>query len=336
MGPTDFVKDASIRPTGTFPGRLVLGIDQFFKATEYNGELGRLAHRKAHSDAISRGLQGADLLAHVARSTEALRVNDATLRAEAFSTVVLDTWSPWSPAESELPARGFGKVGRIDDEKFLNASRWRSVAEIPDFPFASFTEMLSAVAAGRCYISVPSTGFRFTNLTSARAAQAFGGFLSWVPLLAALASVVAAIRWKNGWMLLGMPAAVFGFVAGASSISLVRPLLFTAQRDPAISLPLRLMAWMLSVLFRPIVGAFLGPILFAWMLFTDRQAAAWIVASYVISVHSVRVFRALGTIALRTAAKKSEAFFLFALSQGLCGLRDKTGEFLRQPERAQL
>jgi hypothetical protein len=89
---------------------------------------------------------------------------------------------------------------------------------------------------------------------------------------------------------------------------------------------------MLSVLFRPIVGALLGPILFAWMLLTDRQAGAWIVASYVLSVHAIRVFRARGAIALRSAAKKSEGFFLFALSQGLCGLRDRKGEVFK-PER---
>jgi hypothetical protein len=69
------------------------------------------------------------------------------------------------------------------------------------------------------------------------------------------------------------------------------------------------------------------------MLFTDRQAAAWVIASYMLSVHSIRIFRARAAIALRNAAEKSEAFFLFALSQGLCGLRDKTGKFLRQPER---
>jgi hypothetical protein len=72
------------------------------------------------------------------------------------------------------------------------------------------------------------------------------------------------------------------------------------------------------------------------MLFTHHHAAAWIVASYMLSVHAIRVFRARGTIALCAATKTSEAFFLFALSQGLCGLRDKTtGEFLRRLEREQ-
>jgi hypothetical protein len=86
---------------------------------------------------------------------------------------------------------------------------------------------------------------------------------------------------------------------------------------------------MLLLLSVPIVGVFLPSILFAWMLFTDRQAGACTVASYLLSVHALRSFRARGTIAVRCAAKNTEAFFLFALSQGLCGLRDKTtGEFI--------
>jgi len=154
-----------------------------------------------------------------------------------------------------------------------------------------------------------------------------------VPFLIALASVVVAVISKNGWMLLGIPSAVFALVVGASSISLIRPFLYLTANDHAVWLPLRLIARIVLPLLGPIVGAFLCSILFVWMLFTDRQAAAWVIASYMLSVHSIRIFRARAAIALRNAAEKSEAFFLFALSQGLCGLRDKTGKFLRQPER---
>jgi hypothetical protein len=327
--------DKSFHSAGmTFPARLILGVDQFFKVERYNSELYRLAYRQARKQAVTEGLQGAELSAHVARSQIALR-SDPALRAAAYWIVSMVSWdTPSARLESTAERTGIRKIfGATEEERLLNASHWRSVSAIPNLPFASFGEMLKGIADGRCYISVDeSTAFRFTNLTSTRAAQAFDRFLSWTPFLVALASVIAAIASKNFWMLIGIPAAVIAFVVGASPISLVRPILLTAK--DAFPLPLKLAVGMLLVLFSPVVGAFLGPILFAWMLFTDRPAAAWIVASYILSVHAMRVFRARGAIALHFAAKRSEAFFLFALSHGLCALRDKTtGDFLRRPER---
>jgi|SRR5208282_2190345 len=327
--------DKSFHSAGmTFPARLILGVDQFFKVERYNSELYRLAYRQARKQGVTEGLQGAALSAYVARSEIALR-SDPTLRAAAYWSVSIVSWDP-APARSESTAEPAGirkTFGATEEERLLNASHWRSVSAIPNLPFASFGEMLKAIADGRCYISVDqSTAFRFTNLTSTRSAQAFDGFLSWVPFVVALASVIAAIVSKDFWILIGIPAALIAFVVGASPISLGRPILLTAK--DAFPLPLKLVLRMFLVLFNPIVGVFLGTILFAWTLFTDRPAAAWIVASYILSVHAIRVFRARGTIALRFAAKRSEAFFLFALSHGLCALRDKaTGDFLRAPER---
>jgi len=335
------MKDTSLYSAGmTFPARLVLGADQFFKVMRYRSELARLAYRVAYSDAVKQGLQGRDLAAYVARSSKVYS-DDPTVQANAFSVVVNESWTSWSRSESQttvalvreltgLEARKFAGL----EEKLRSASRWHSVSEIPNFPFTSFAEMLSAIAAGRCYISVSSLGFRRTNLTSGRAQQAWGGFLSWVPFLVVLASIVAAIACRNGWMLIGIPAAVFGMIQGAAPLSIFRPILLVTRRDPAVPLIIRLAANVPLVLASWFVGALIPPALFGWMLFTNHEAAAWVVASYMLSIHAIRVFRARGTIALRAAAKKSETFFLFALSQGDCALRDSTtGQFLRPPER---
>ncbi len=335
------MKDTSLYSAGmTFPARLVLGADQFFKVMRYHSELARLAYRLAYSDGVKQGLQGRDLAAYVARSSKVYS-DDLTVQANAYSVVVNETWTARSRNKSQtmialvreltgLEARKFAGI----EEKLRSASRWHSVSEIPNFPFTTFAQMLSAIAAGRCYISVSSLGFRRTNLTSGRAQQAWGGFLSWVPFLVVLTSIVVAIAWRNAWMLLGIPAAAFGMIQGAAPVSLLRPILLSAQNDISIPLPFRLTAKVLLVLTSWFVGALLPSLFFAWMLFTDREAPAWIVASYILSVNAIRIFIARGTISLRAAVKKSETFFLFALSQGDCALCDSTtGQFLRPPER---
>jgi hypothetical protein len=335
------MKDTSLYSAGmTFPARLVLGADQFFKTMRYHSELSGLAYRVAYSDGVKQGLQGRDLAAYVERASK-IHSDDPTVQANAFSVVVNESWTSSSRSESQttvalvreltgLEARKFAGL----EQKLRSASRWHSVSEIPNFPFTTFAEMLNAIAAGRCYISVCSLGFRRTNLTSGRAQQAWGGFLSWVPFLVVLASIVGATAWRNGWMLIGIPAAALGMIQGASPVTLFRPILLVTRRDPAIPLIFRLAANVLLVLTSEFVGAILPPLLFGWMLFTNRAAAAWVVASYMLSIYAIRVFRARGTIALRAAAEKSETFFLFALSDGDCALRDSTtGQFLRPPER---
>ena len=210
----------------------------------------------------------------------------------------------------------------IAEDKLLSASRWRSVSEIPNFPFKSFSDMQQAVAEGRCYISVDSSqAHRFAHLCNGPVARALDGILSWVPILVAIASVIAAISVRNAWLLIGTPAAVLGFVVGASSVNLLRPILTVAPRDPAVPFPLRLAARILLAVMP--FGTVIGVLLFGGLLLSAYTAAAWTVASYLISVYALRSFRTRGAVALNSAARRSEPLFLFALSRGLCGLRDK-------------
>jgi len=324
------MKATKLRPSGAFPVRLILGADQFFKVMRHSAELAKLAHRKAYNEGVAKGLRGVELSAHVARAAQALRTNDSALRAQALVAVMLLTWSPWSRFESQPVGQ---RPERIDNERLLDASRWRSVSEIPNTPFRSFSDVMTAIAAAQCYVSVPSTAFRFTRLTSRRFAGAFNELLSWAPLLVALSSIVGLALTGNGWLLLGIPAALLGFLAGAAPLSLLQPVLYSAANDPAVSLPLRVMARISLLAYTPLAKAFLVPAIFAWMLFTELPSAAWVVASYMLSFHAIRAFCARGAIALRNAAKRSEAFFLFAFSNGLCALRDKNGRFLTEPQR---
>src|SRR5271166_4746230 len=271
------MKDTSLYSAGmTFPARLVLGFDQGFKAMRYRAVLSGLAYRVAYSDAVKQGLQGQDLAAYVERSSK-IYSDDPKVQANAFSVVVNESWTSWSRSESqstvalvrELTGPEARKFAGLE-EKLRSASRWHSVSEIPNFPFTTFAEMLSATATGRCYISVDSVGFRRTNLTSGRAQQAWGGFLSWVPFIVVLASIVAAIAWRNGWMLIGIPAAALGMIQGAAPLSLFRPILIDMRREIGMPLIFRLAANVLLVLTNGFVGALITPILSGWMLFTSR------------------------------------------------------------------
>ena len=214
------------------------------------------------------------------------------------------------------------------EDKLLSASRWRSVSEIPSFPFKSFSDMQQGIAEGRCYISVDSSqAHRFSHLFNGPGARALNGLLSWVPILVSLATVFAAIYFRNAWLLIGVPAAVLAFVVGASSVNLLRPILTVAPRDPTVPLPLRLAARILLAVMP--FGTVIGVLLFLGFLLSAHTTAAWTVASYLISVSALRSFRTRGAVALNSAVRRSEALFLFALSRGLCGLRDKaTDDFI--------
>jgi hypothetical protein len=216
----------------------------------------------------------------------------------------------------------------IAEDKLLGMSRWRSVSEIPNFPFKSFGDVQRAVAEGRCYVSVDkSAAHRFTHLFSGPATRALDGFLSLVPIFMAIASVIVSISFRNAWLLIGVPAAVIGFVVGGSVHNLLRRILRVAPRDSAVPLPLRLAARILLALMP--FEAVIGVLLFGGLVLSAHTSAAWIVASYLISVYAIRSFLSRGAIALNSAAQRSESLFLFALSRGLCGLRDKsTDEFI--------
>lgn len=294
-------------PKMNLPARLILALDQGAKSFRFSYERSRFALRYPDEDV-------------------------ATRESRAYGAVLLDSWSPPSSRNFEPSLEGGQSLGKVEEERLLAAGPWRSVSEIPDFPFGSFAEVRSAIAAGQYYISVPSTAFLFAGLASSRGAQAFSAFISWFPCLIALASVPLAAGGKNAWMLAGIPAALAAFVTASSSVNLIRTFLFAARHDLAAPLPLRLLSALILMLCRPGIPLILGILLFNWMLLTDHSAAAWFVASYMFSFYAVRTFIARGQIAVASEAKSSEPFFLLALGHGACALRDKrTGEFLRMP-----
>ena len=161
------------------------------------------------------------------------------------------------------------------------------------------------------------------------------GLLTPVGLLVITKLYPSNVRDWMGWLwpswilipMFGVPAAVLGFIVGGSAHKPLQRLLTNAPRDPAVPFPLRIAARI--VLAGMSLGTVIAVLLFGGLLLTAHTAAAWIVASYLISVYAVRSFLTHGVVAVNSAARRSEPHFLFALSQGLCGLRDKaTNEFI--------
>jgi hypothetical protein len=219
-----------------------------------------------------------------------------------------------------------------ESDKLLSASRWRAVSEIPNFPFKSFGDMQHAVADGRCYLSVDSArAYRFADLFNGPGAQVLDGLLSWVPGLVAIASVIVAISHRNAWLLIGVPAALLGFVVGGSVHQLWRRIFTRATESPDSKLGWNpaVLPFSLRVAARILRAAMSLGIVGGLLLLGGHPAATWIVASYLISGYAVHSYLARNVAALNLAAMRSEPVFLFALSRGLCGLRDKsTNEFI--------
>ncbi len=177
----------------------------------------------------------------------------------------------------------------IEEDKLLGMSRWRSISEIPDFPFKSFGDLQQAVAEGRCYVSVDkSSAHRFAHLFNGPVTRALDTLLSLAPIFVAIASVIAAISFRNAWFVIGVPAALIGFVVGGSVHNLLRSILAVAPRDPSVQFPVRFTARILLAVMP--FGTAIGILLFGGLLLSSHGAAAWTIASYLISVYAVDLF----------------------------------------------
>jgi hypothetical protein len=212
---------------------------------------------------------------------------------------------------------------RVNDEKLRADSSWPSVEEIPRFPYPSFSRFKTALEAGECYLGVDqASAYQHAGLVQRPPDRFFGLFLTWVPLLACLASLIAAIASSEYWLLLGIPVALVGFVFPMAG-KLVRRLVDTAARDPAIPFLLRMTARFIRALSNALLAMILWSALFIVLLFSKHDIGAWLAGTYIISANSIRWFRARGATAVRDAAGQSEAFFLYALSRGAIAVLDR-------------
>lgn len=189
----------------------------------------------------------------------------------------------------------------IDDfqSRIEKELKWKRIEDIPELPAGNFAEVKQKASSGEF-----SVGIDFTTANEL-AAWMYGRryatlflFLTWVPYLAVLMSIVLAIAMKSSALLLGIPVII---VAELGS-------------NPYI--PFR----------RVFNGIFLVAVLgFLWALWTDTQLLVYLSGFFVVSFWTNRHLYNRNSKKLRQVALGSEAIFIYLYQIGKLGLKDSTG-----------
>ena len=115
-------------------------------------------------------------------------------------------------------------------------------------------------------------------------------FLSWGYGLAAIASVVAALKTGQYSLLLGVPISLAALLVVVSLAPIARLILETASNDTAIPAPVRVIARFLTTF--SFIVILLWPVTFCLLLFSDHFVGAWLVGTYVFASNTIRWYRA--------------------------------------------
>jgi hypothetical protein len=191
---------------------------------------------------------------------------------------------------------GFQKNKRAVKGDESRATRWRSVAEIPGFPYESFAELKAAVAARKASIGVDALAAaewadRSVSGLKRVAVNAFSLLL----VASAIAAVVAAFWTRNYWLFAApvVQAAAFFFSHPTSS-----------AREWATLAGVASVIVFIDFLFRGWVTASVL-VAYAGLTFAAVRAAGYITGS-----------------AFRKALASDEDLFLGAYSERACTVRD--------------
>jgi len=114
-------------------------------------------------------------------------------------------------------------------------------------------------------------------------------FLSWGYGIAAIASVVAALKTGQYSLLLGVPISLAALLIVSLS-PIARSVLETASNDAAIPAPVRVIARFLAAFSFAVI--LIWPVTFCVLLFTDHFVGAWLVGTYVFASNTIRWYRA--------------------------------------------
>lgn len=183
---------------------------------------------------------------------------------------------------------------RLDRE--TESSLWRSVDDIPRFPYESFSELKAAVAGRKATLGVDAVAaaqWADSSLGATKKAAVTG--LSLLLVAAAIAAIAAALWTRNYWLLaaLGVQAAAFFFSHPSS--------------------PFREWATLSGVA---------SLIVFFDFLFRGWITAAVLVAYAGLTFASVRAAGFITTSAFRKALLSDEDLFLAAYRERACTVRD--------------
>jgi hypothetical protein len=175
-------------------------------------------------------------------------------------------------------------------------SEWKSVFDIPGFPFESYDQMQAAVAIKSFNVGVdPLAAANWSSRFNGGTRKAVIATLSLLVVSAAAASVVAAILTGNYWLIAAVPLQAAAFYVS----------------HPAS--PIRKWVTVAGVLSVP---AFLD------LLFNGWVTAATLVAYAGLTFSAVRAALFMTNSSFRKALLKDEELFLAAFESGACTLRN--------------
>jgi hypothetical protein len=178
-----------------------------------------------------------------------------------------------------------------------NAGReWRSVAEIPRFPFETFEQMQAAIAVKSFNVGVdPLAAAEWSSRFSSRTRRAVVAGLSLLLVIAAAASLIAALMTENYSLMLVVPIQAAAFYVSSPTS------------------PIR--NWIT-------VGGAVSVVLFFNLLLNGWPIAATFVAYAGLTFAAVRAAGYITNAAFRKALLDDEELFLTALASGACTLRN--------------
>ena len=184
----------------------------------------------------------------------------------------------------------------IEDGEFESgATQWSGVADIPNFPAASFEELQKIIAEKRYTLGVdPLTAARWVERFASDYKRLWIKALSILLVFAGAASVITALRIRNYWLLAALPIMALSFYLSHPSS--------------------RIAKWV------TVAGAVSVAVFFN-LLLNELVNAATLVAYAGLTFAAVRTAAFINNSSFRNALVSDEALFVMAYQNGACSLR---------------
>lgn len=184
----------------------------------------------------------------------------------------------------------------VETQSRQSPGGWESVGEIPRFPFESFDQITAAVAIRSFNIGVNSlAAAKWSAQFNTTLRKATIAALSMLLLIAALASVVAAVLTGEYWLLAAAPIQAFAFYLSHPASPIHK--------------------WVT-------IGGAVSVALFLDLLLNGLPIAATLVAYAGLTFAAVRAAGYIANSAFRKALLSDEDLFLAAYANGACTLRN--------------
>ena len=176
--------------------------------------------------------------------------------------------------------------------------KWRTVADIPDFPFPSFDEATKKIEEDQFSVGIrhEDADHVALRLIGSRADLVLWQFLGSAQFLTAGASILLALILRNPLLLVGLPLGFLG----------------TLLSNPYN--PLRRLLG---------AGALALSLLFFWTVVQGQHSTPYLLALFVLPFWMSRLFYRLNWLKTKRAVLASETLFIFLYQSGCLGFEDR-------------